>query len=187
MEIAGRLVGQEQFRIRDDRPGDADQLLLATGKLTWIQIFFSNNLKTIERIGHDCGAFMLADFAVGKRDLEVLVNGQVIEQMILLKDEPDLFVSERGAFFRLQMMNADTAEIIFAAPAVIVHAEEVEDRGFPGAGRAHDRDKLAFLDVEIDVAEDVKKLCFGQWITTFDVTELDHKFQVLWLSAIIEI
>ena len=33
VEVAGRFVGDDQRRIGDDRPGDADALLLAAGKL----------------------------------------------------------------------------------------------------------------------------------------------------------
>ena len=33
VEVAGRLVGDDQRRVGDDRPGDADALLLAAGEL----------------------------------------------------------------------------------------------------------------------------------------------------------
>src|SRR5207253_9483101 len=48
MQIARGLVSQNQFRIRDHSASNANELLLASGKLWRIQILFADNLKTIE-------------------------------------------------------------------------------------------------------------------------------------------
>ena len=39
VEIAGRLIGKQQFRIVDQRARDRDPLLLATGELARMMIF----------------------------------------------------------------------------------------------------------------------------------------------------
>ena len=78
--------------------------------------------------------------------------------MILLEYESNLLVSQRGTLLRFQMMHRGFAQEIFAAPAVIVHAQDVQERRFTRAGRSHDGDKIAFPDFQIDVAQDVKKL-----------------------------
>jgi hypothetical protein len=46
--------------------------------------------------------------------------------MVLLKDEADLFVPQRGALFRLQMMHRGFIQKIFALPAVVMHPENVQ-------------------------------------------------------------
>ena len=38
VEVAGRLVGDEQVGVGDDRPGDRDALLLAAGELAGIVV-----------------------------------------------------------------------------------------------------------------------------------------------------
>ena len=43
--------------------------------------------------------------AIRQWDIEVFVNREVVEQVILLEHESDLFVPQRSAFLRLQMMH----------------------------------------------------------------------------------
>ena len=58
-------------------------------------------------------------------------------------------------------------------PGVIVHPEHVEKRRFARARRPHDGNEIAFLDLQVDVAEDVEELAFRQRVKTFDVFEFD--------------
>src|SRR5262245_7235490 len=95
--------------------------------------------------------------AIRQWDFKVLVNREIVEQMILLKYETDLLVSERGALFRLQMMHCGFAQRIFALPAVVVHPENVQQRRFTGARWPHDRNEFAFGDVQIDITQDVEE------------------------------
>src|SRR5438105_14161204 len=96
--------------------------------------------------------------------------------MILLKNKPDLLVAKRGPLFRFQMMNRGLVEKIFAAPTVVVHSENVEQRRFAGAGGSHHRDEFAFGDLEVDGAQHEKKLPVCEWIAAFEIFETDHKF-----------
>src|SRR5262249_61107914 len=81
--------------------------------------------------------------AIRQRDLEVLVNREIVEQMVLLKDKTDLLVPQRGALLRLQMMHSCVVQRVFAFPAVIVHPENVQQRRFTSARRTHDGNKFA--------------------------------------------
>ena len=40
IETTGRLIGENDFRISDQGASDGDALLLTTGELIWIIIFF---------------------------------------------------------------------------------------------------------------------------------------------------
>ena len=46
-------------------------------------------------------------------------------------------------------------EVVLAGPRAVVHAEDVQQRRLAGARRPHDRDELAFLDVDVDAAQHV--------------------------------
>src|SRR6266480_4793337 len=72
------------------------------------------------------------------------------------------------------MMDWRFAQKIFTAPTVIVHPENVQQRRFACAGRAHNRDEVAFLNLQIDLAQDVKELFLRQRIAAFDVLKLNH-------------
>jgi hypothetical protein len=95
--------------------------------------------------------------------------------MILLKDESDLLVAERGALLWLQMMHCRFVKKIFAFPAVIVHPEDVQQRRFACTGRTHHGHEFAFGDIQIDIAQDVEKFLLAQRISAFEETEFDHK------------
>src|SRR5438552_3095641 len=94
--------------------------------------------------------------------------------MILLKNKPNLFVAKRGPLFRFQMMNRRLVEKIFAAPTVIVHSEDVKQCRFSGARGSHHRNELPFGNVDVDVAQDVKKLSMPQRVVSLKIPEPDH-------------
>jgi len=71
MKVSGRFVSKNDAWIRDDGPGNTDQLLLATGKLRRVQVLLTDDLKTIQRVADDRFAFFLTDVAIGKRKFEI--------------------------------------------------------------------------------------------------------------------
>src|ERR1700731_3332596 len=174
VEIAGRFVGEKKVWIGDDGTRDADQLLLSARQLPRIKIFFSDDVEAIERVSHDAGALRFTEAPIRKRDIEVLVNGQIVEQMVALKNETDLFVAQSRALFRFQMMDGGLAEKIFAVPTVVVHANDVEERRFTRTRGAHHGNKLSFVDFETDIAQDVKEFALGERINAFEIFELNH-------------
>src|SRR5262249_26091751 len=169
-----RLVRQNQFRVGDNCARHTDELLLAAGKLAWIQILFGDDLKLVERVGHDRGPLSAANFAIRERDLEIFVNRQVVEQMVLLENKTDVFIAEGGSFLGLQMMDRGVVENIFPGPAVVVHAEDMEQCGFSSARWAHHRNELALRNFKVDVPKNIKKSSLRQRITAFEVFEANH-------------
>src|SRR3954452_19602006 len=130
MQVTGRLVREDELRIGNDGARNADELLLSAGKLARVEVLFSDDVEAVERVGHNRSPFLFPDMPIGERDVEVLVNGEVVQQVVLLKDEPDLLVAQRAAGIRLELMNRGLLEIILPGPGVIMHAEHVQKRGF---------------------------------------------------------
>src|SRR5258708_29532151 len=89
MQVARRLVGENQFWPGDDGPGHGHKLLLSAGKLAGEQVFLANHVEAVESVGHHSLALAFGNVAVGERYVEVLGHGQIVEQMKLLKDKPD--------------------------------------------------------------------------------------------------
>src|SRR5436190_19898501 len=81
VQIASWLIRQQQFGRGNDGTGYPDELLLAAGELPRIQIFFADNLKTIERVGHERGAFALTIMTIRKWNMELLGDRQIIEHI----------------------------------------------------------------------------------------------------------
>src|SRR4030095_274888 len=164
MKVAGRFVGQDQFRTGNDRARNADELLLAAGKLARVKVLLCDDLKFIERVCADRGPLVATDFSIRERDLEIFVNRQIVEQMVLLKNKTDMLVAEGGTFLGFQMMNGGVVEKIFPGPAVIVASEKVKERRFAGARRPHHGNELALRNFNVDVTEHKKEFSFRQRI-----------------------
>ena len=174
VEVAGRLVGEQQLRLGDERPGNADELLLAAGELVREEVLLADDLEAVERVGHDRGALGALDVAVGERDVEVLGDREVVEQVVLLEDEADVLFVELDALLRLHRVDLVLEQPVFARPVVVEHAEDREQGRLAGARGAHDRHELALGDREVDPAEQEGLAGAGRQ-GLFDVRELNHR------------
>jgi hypothetical protein len=58
--------------------------------------------------------------------------------VIALKNETDVLFLERRALFGCECVHRLTHEKVLAGPRRVVHAENVKQRRFACAGRAHD-------------------------------------------------
>src|SRR5436190_12524304 len=70
-------------------------------------------------------------------------------------------------------MDRHIVEVKFAVPRLVVHADDMQQRRLTGAGRPHDRDELAHLDVEIDAPQHIV-LVYALREKFFDVAKADH-------------
>ena len=71
-----------------------------------------------------------------------------------LEHEPDLDVADGGEFAVGQRLHRLAVETVDAARGFVQQAEDIEQGGFAGTGRAHDADEFAAADFEIDAFED---------------------------------
>jgi hypothetical protein len=90
VEIAGRLVGDDQRRVGHNRPGDAHALLLPAGKLTRPVMDAIGQPHNLERGQHLLAALLGAERQEQQRNLDVAIRRQHGKQVIELKDEPDV-------------------------------------------------------------------------------------------------
>ena len=63
--------------------------------------------------------------SIRKRNVEILVNGQIVEQMILLKNEADIFVAQSWRVPSVSIVHRTRSKNI-RPPGVIVHSEDVQ-------------------------------------------------------------
>ena len=79
--------------LRDHGARNGDLLLLAARELRRVEILLADHLEAIEDLGDARLALFARHVAVRQRDLEILVDRQVVEQMKVLEHEADvLFV-----------------------------------------------------------------------------------------------
>ena len=115
----------------------------------------------------------LLHVAVGERNVQVLIHRQVVDQVIALKDEADVLLVQFHAVLGLHLVHRMVQKIELAGPGAVEHADDAQQRGFAGAGGAHDGYELAFLDLEVDPAQD-ERLGRAVFEVFLDVAETDH-------------
>src|SRR5262245_4542639 len=111
-------------------------------------------MKAVERVAYHAGALCRLDITVRQRNVEVLVYGQVVDQMIALKHKADVLLVQFHPLLRLHLMNGTVEKIEFAGPGAVEHTQDAQQRRFSRAGRTHDGNEFALLDLRINAAED---------------------------------
>src|SRR5713101_1343713 len=154
VEVAGGLVGEDELGILDDRASDANELLLAAGKLVGEEIFFADDVEAVEDIANQADALFVGDIFVGERDFEIFEDGEIVDEVIALEDEADVGFVQLVAFLDVEFVDGLIVKIVFAVPRAVEHADDAEQRGFSGTGRSHEGDEFAGLNVQGDAAED---------------------------------
>jgi hypothetical protein len=90
IEVARGLVGKQDERPVNERPSNADALLLTAGQLTWERFLLLGQAHQIKNLGH-----LLADDALGAADhieckSHVFVNRLIRQQLEVLKNATDV-------------------------------------------------------------------------------------------------
>src|SRR5439155_9013365 len=157
----------------DDGTRHGDELLLAAGELPREQVFLRDDPEPVERVGHERLALALLDVAIGQRDVQVLRDGEVVEQVVLLKHKPHVLLVERDPVPGLHLVHGVIEEAILAGPVGVEHAEHREQRGLPRPGWAHDGDELARGDLDGDLPQNEEAaVALGHALV--EALELDH-------------
>ena len=91
VEVAGRLVGDDQVGVGDDRPGDRDALLLTAGELAGVMVLPPFEAHDPEG-GHRAAASDLfrERWVRSRRKLDVLERRHHGDQVVHLEDEADV-------------------------------------------------------------------------------------------------
>lgn len=118
----------------------------------------------IDAMGHPdffegglCGGTAFRDWhaAIGEGQFDVLVDGEVADQVEALEDEADFAVSDAGALGEIEVSDGLAVEGVGAAGRGVEQTEDGEEGGFATAGRSGDGDVLAFGQGEVDPGQSV--------------------------------
>src|SRR3954454_9270563 len=180
VEVAGRLVGQQDRGPVDERPGDGDALLLAAGQLVREAALLTGEADQVEHLRHGVrdGVPGLADDLQGERD--VLEHGLVGQQPEVLEDDADLAAQLRDLPVR-EPPDVLAGDVDDAARSALLPQDEPQERRLAGPGRTDEEDELALDDVEAHVVDRGPR---GPGVDLGDVLEPDHTRYVLESSTV---
>ena len=173
-KVARGLVRQDDLGIVDQGSGYAYSLLLAAGKLRWNvmgALLQSHAFKRVER-------FLLVRHAVEiLRQHNVFQRREIGNQVELLEHKADFLRPHPIQLTCGNIGDVFTIKPNLARSRTIKAANQVHQRRLARAGRAHDRDPLAGIDVEGETIERADDTAVGlglRGVQTADILELDH-------------
>src|SRR5260370_31748959 len=182
VKITGGFVSQNELGILNRRAGHADELLLAAGKLIGEKVFLADNVEAVEDVADQADALLVRNVFVRKRDFKVLEDGEIVDQVVALKDEADIRFVQLVAFFNVEFVDRLIKEIVFTVPGAIEHADDAKQSGFPRAGRSHEGDEFAGLNIQGDAPQDEKFAAAGLE-DLLEISQLNQRFHKLSLSC----
>src|SRR5689334_18404178 len=154
---------------------DTAELRLCARELGLGQVLLFARLESVERVRDDRRALRALHVAVGERDVEVLRDGEVVEQVVLLEDEPDVLLVELDPLLRLQPVDLVVEQPILARPVVIEHPEDREQGRLARPRRPHDGHELPGLDGQADPPQQ-EGLAGSARDGLLDAGQLNHGF-----------
>ena len=110
---------------------------------------------------------------IRKRQIDVLLHGEVVEQVVALEDHADILLRQFSPLLALQVVNALFAKPVLALPLVVEKSQHVEERGLPCSRWSHHSDELAFANVEVHAAQHPGS-SGASFVTAIDIFQLDH-------------
>ena len=156
VQIAGRLIGEDQRRIVGQRPSDRNALLLASRQLRRIVMPAIVQADFVEqRLGPLGGVAAAGDL---HRHLDVLDGGERRHQVEELEHEADLLAAQPGQCVFVEACDLGAANRDRAARRGIEAGNQSEQRRLAAARRTDDRQAAPLRDVEIEGMQDRQRL-----------------------------
>lgn len=153
VEVAGGFVGDDERRVGDEGAGDGDALFLAAGELP------GEVTHPVAQADEFEGGFnVLPAFATGQageeeREFDVFEGGQYRDEVESLEDETDVVVAPFRELGFGEVGDVDFVDVAVAAGGAVNAGNDMEERAFARAARAHEGDELTGGDVDRDVVE----------------------------------
>ena len=153
VQVAGCFIGENELRSVRQTSRDAGSLLLTAGK------FVGAMSQSVAQSDFVCqgvapvAIFLRNTALVRERDFDVLQHGQLLNQVVGLKDEADAAGADCGQLIVTQRRDVLTTEVVLPGRRSIEAAQQVEQRALAGTRRSHDRDIIPDRDIQIDALQ----------------------------------
>ena len=152
IEIAGRLVGEEDLRTRGHRPGDRDALLLAARKLGGIMgetVAETDRLKLPR--GDREGIRLAGQF---QRYRDIFERGHGGKEVEGLEHDADAAAAGAGEAILVERGEIGAGDMDAAVARLLEAGQHSHQGGFARPGRPQQSDALTLADLKVDAAED---------------------------------
>ncbi len=149
VEVAGGLVAEDELRVGDDRAGHGDTLLLPAGELLRIVARPVDDAHALQHLVDLRPPLRLAEPEVAQRQLHVLEDVHVVDEVETLEHEADDAAPQLQPVFLAQGGDIPAVEPVAARVRGVEESEDVEQGGLAATGRAHHGYELALPDLQV--------------------------------------
>jgi len=146
VQRAGGLVGEDDRRFSHQRPGDGDPLLLSAGELVWPVPQLAAQAHQLQGDPDPLVPLSSRDPGVHHGRLHILQQGELWEQVVLLKDKAQQFIADLRQLVPVYSAHVPAIQQIGPGGGHIQTADDVHAGGFAGPGLARNCHKFAPLD-----------------------------------------
>ena len=173
IEVAGRLVGEQQRRVVDERARHRDALLLAAGELVGVVVQLRRQAREAQDVGHLRADLLARAAGHLQRVGDVVVDRAVGQELEVLEDHAQV-APVVGHLLVLDLAEIAPGDHDAPARRLVLLEQQAHDRRLARAGLADDEDELAAGDRERRVLQaDVPGL-----VGLGDAAELDDAVRV---------
>ena len=181
VQVASGLICQQQRGIVNDCARDANQLLLSAGELRRKQVLLADDVEAVQRIGYQRLSLGARHVLVAQRQIDVLGNCELVEQVIALEDHPHASLRQLRPLFAAHGVYRVAVEVVLAQPLVVEQSDGVQQRRLPCTGWSHQCDELAAFDFEVNAAQH-PRLTGAGLVAAFEVAYIDHVIPSLFVA-----
>ena len=173
VEIAGRLVGEDDLRTRAERARQCHTLLLAARQLRRKVIGAMRDADFRQQAAGDIEGVGLAGEL--ERQGDVLQRRHGRHQVERLEDDADVAAAHERQRVLAEMGEIVSGDADGAGRGALQSGHDHQQRGLAGAAGTDDGDRLAWRDVDVDAAQNLDGTgAAGQ--RQRDIVEGDHGF-----------
>jgi len=146
VEVARRLIGEDDRGLRDERARDRDALLLAAGELGGPVLAATLDPGARQQLGEPLLLGPLAGDCEREEDVFACAeHGQEIEE---LKHEADVLAAQLREMRVVEARDVAPGNFHGAAGGLVEAGEDVHERRLARPGGPHDGDELALGDLQ---------------------------------------
>src|SRR5688500_11472924 len=154
VEIAGGFVGDQNRRIGNDGARDRDPLFLPAGKLAWIVVHSLRQTDHAQRRFGMSPTLFLRQRRQDERQFDVLQGRKHGNEIVKLKEKTNGARAPWRQPGLVQFGDIDAGDEDAARGGLIYPRYKIDKRSLVGAGLAHERDEVAVVVLQSDIAQD---------------------------------
>ena len=176
VEIAGRLVGEQQQRLWRQRAADRDALLLPAGQLLRIA---PREIAEPEPLHQFAVPGRIVPPGEARLEFQIVLDRQARDQIELLEHEAQLIAPQRRAAGIVESGERHPAEPDVAAVGRIQPRDQMQQRALAAAAFAGQRHALGGRDAQIHPAQHGDRLV-RRAVALGEIFDFEHVYSGFW-------